>query len=106
MAEKNFRSISRLNHFMKDLESRGEYELCLIDSNTRQPQYLLKGKDGKCINLDDLRNLGIYFKVYLHDRGSYEDDIDWRKESWYAMTDGQYGDMPDGFDGDYDDFGY
>lgn len=80
MAEKNFRSISRLNHFMKDLESRGEYELCLIDSNTRQPQYLLKGKDGKCINLDDLRNLGIYFKVYLHDRGSYEDDIDWRNK--------------------------
>lgn len=76
MAEKNFRSISRLNHFMQDLESRGEYELCLIDSNTRQPQYLLKGKDGKCINLDDLRNLGIYFKVYEHDRGSYDDYID------------------------------
>lgn len=37
---------------------------------------------------------------------SYEDDFDYRKESWYAMTDGQYGDMPDGFDGDYDWLGY
>ena len=30
-----------------------------------------------------------------------DDDIDWEKEAWDAMTDGQYGDMPEGFDGDY-----
>lgn len=30
-----------------------------------------------------------------------DDDIDWLSESWEAMTDGMYGDMPDGFDGDY-----
>jgi len=91
---------------LKDLESRGEFELSLIDSYTRQPQYLLKGKDGKGINLDDLRNLGVFFKAYKHDRSGYEDKIDWREESWYAMTDGQYGDMPEGFDGDYDELGY
>ncbi len=32
----------------------------------------------------------------------YDDyDHDYEKDSWYAMTDGMYGDMPDGFDGDY-----
>jgi hypothetical protein len=36
----------------------------------------------------------------------YADDFDWRKESWYAMTDGQYGDIPEGFDGDFDPYGY
>lgn len=34
---------------------------------------------------------------------SYDnDDYDYMKDSWDAMTDGMYGDMPDGFDGDYD----
>ena len=28
--------------------------------------------------------------------------IDWLVETWYAMTDGMYGDMPEGFDGDFD----
>jgi len=37
---------------------------------------------------------------------NYQDDTDWREETWYAMTDGQYGDMPDGFDGDFDFLGF
>ena len=36
----------------------------------------------------------------------YEDDFDYEKETWYAMTDGMYGDMPEGFDGDYDWLGF
>lgn len=28
--------------------------------------------------------------------------IDWKAETWDAMTDGMYGDMPEGFDGDFD----
>ena len=40
------------------------------------------------------------------DRRDDYDDFDNRRESWYAMTDGQYGDMPDGFDGDYAWLGY
>lgn len=35
----------------------------------------------------------------------YEAENDYRNDSWDAMTDGMYGDMPDGFDGDYDIFG-
>jgi hypothetical protein len=35
-----------------------------------------------------------------------QDRIDSKEENWYAMTDGQYDDMPDGFDGDYSFLGY
>jgi hypothetical protein len=34
----------------------------------------------------------------------YEDNEDWERESWYAMTDGMYGDY-DGYCGDYDFLG-
>lgn len=38
----------------------------------------------------------------------YDDNIldDFERDNWNALTDGQYGDMPDGFDGDYDKFGF
>ncbi len=37
---------------------------------------------------------------YDHDYDRCDDwDID--RENWYAMTDGMYGEMPDGFDGDF-----
>ena len=42
----------------------------------------------------------------FYDHNSYDNDYDYRRESWDAMTDGQYGDMPDGFDGDYSFLGY
>lgn len=35
----------------------------------------------------------------------YENEHDYRQDTWDAMTDGMYGDMPDGFDGDYDFLG-
>lgn len=33
-------------------------------------------------------------------------DSDWREQSWDAMTDGHYGDMPEGFDGSFDFLGF
>jgi hypothetical protein len=36
----------------------------------------------------------------------YEDDFDYEKETWDAMTDGMYGDMPEGFDGNFDWLGF
>ena len=40
-------------------------------------------------------------------RCSYGDnDIDYATETWDAMTDGMYGDMPDGFDDDYSFLGH
>lgn len=42
-------------------------------------------------------------REYSYDR-NYDDydEPDYARETWDAMTDGMYGDMPDGFDGDYD----
>lgn len=39
-------------------------------------------------------------------RESNHEEPDYEQDAWYAMTDGQYGDMPDGFDGDYEWLGY
>ncbi len=41
----------------------------------------------------------------VSERQHYNNDYDYKSDSWYAMTDGMYGDMPDGFDGDYDFLG-
>jgi len=41
-----------------------------------------------------------------YDNGSKDYDNDYMQDSWDAMTDGMYGDMPDGFDGDYSFLGY
>lgn len=40
---------------------------------------------------------------YSYDRDY--DEPDYAQDTWDAMTDGMYGDMPDGFDGDYDFLG-
>lgn len=41
---------------------------------------------------------------YYDDEG--DDGYDYKRDTWDAMTDGMYGDMPDGFDGDYDFLGF
>lgn len=41
---------------------------------------------------------------YDHDY-DYYDEPDYARDTWDAMTDGMYGDMPDGFDGDYNFLG-
>lgn len=46
------------------------------------------------------------YQDYSDSYNDYQDDTDWREETWYAMTDGQYGDMPEGFDGDFDFLGF
>lgn len=58
---------------------------------------------------DELRKLQQEDEDYralceYRDSQDYYDDSDMR-DSWDAMTDGMYGDMPDGFDGDYDFLG-
>lgn len=46
------------------------------------------------------------YQNYSDSYNDYQDDTDWCEETWYAMTDGQYGDMPEGFDGDFDFLGF
>uniref|UniRef100_UPI003FEDCA02 hypothetical protein n=1 Tax=Candidatus Limisoma sp. TaxID=3076476 RepID=UPI003FEDCA02 len=41
-------------------------------------------------------------REYSYDRDyDYSEEPDYAQDTWDAMTDGMYGDMPDGFDGDY-----
>ena len=46
-----------------------------------------------------------YQRDYYDNYNDY-DDHDYSRDTWDAMTDGMYGDMPDGFDGDYSFLGY
>ncbi len=45
---------------------------------------------------------------YDYGRDYYDDydQNDWMSDTWDAMTDGMYGDMPEGFNGDFDWLGY
>lgn len=42
----------------------------------------------------------------LNDPYLEDDNTDYMRDTWDAMTDGMYGDMPEGFDGDFDFLGY
>lgn len=53
---------------------------------------------------EDYRLSGVDCK-YDDNFQDYEDEPDYARDTWNAMTDGMYGDMPDGFDGDYDFLG-
>lgn len=44
---------------------------------------------------------------YNDDYDDYDDtEYDYRRDTWDAMTDGMYGDIPEGFGGDYDPIGF
>lgn len=47
-------------------------------------------------------NNGSYCDDY---REYYEEPYDWKADTWDALTDGMYGDMPEGWDGDWDFIG-
>lgn len=53
---------------------------------------------------EDYRLSGVDCK-YDDNFQDYEDAPDYARDTWDAMTDGMYDDMPDGFDGDYDFLG-
>lgn len=42
-------------------------------------------------------------KHYCSDK-HHEHGVDYIQDTWFAMTDGMCGDMPDGFDGDFDSY--
>ena len=59
-------------------------------------------KNNNGMNCDDEEMEDLYSEreEWTYD---YEEAI---RDCWDAMTDGQYGDMPEGFDNDYDFLGY
>lgn len=68
-----------------------------ITNSLTQKNEIMRRNDAIRRNDDD--------DYYGYDDGGYS-----RREldemTWDAMTDGQYGDMPEGFDGDYDWLGF
>jgi len=62
------------------------------------------------INAEKLKQFRSEVKHYEKEYDDYGyndyDSNNWEEDNWYAMTDGMYGDMPDGFDGDYSFLGY
>lgn len=90
--EKEFRSIKA---FKDNKEYNIDYEQLLVTK---------KAKNGLIIDSSDT-------DISEEDEEEWrpysdDNDTDWRRDTWDAMTDGQYGDMPEGFDGDFDFLGY
>lgn len=55
------------------------------------------------LNLHCQLKITAMYEDYYDDVPSYRELME---DTWNAMTDGQYGDMPEGFDGDFDFLGY
>ena len=54
----------------------------------------------------ETKNSCFYYNSGNNEENVYlEEDEDYSLNTWDAMTDGMYGDMPDGFDDDYDFLG-
>jgi len=99
---------------------------CLIFKNNSAKGYCffnfsgtkleVKEMDGNSILLvDNQYQFNTLEGVFIHDKqdednahiySSPGDDYDYEKDTWFAMTDGQYGDIPEDFDGDYDFTGH
>lgn len=62
------------------------------------------------ININSQKIEGFYDNSWIDD--DIIDNMDeinysnWKEDTWYAMTDGIYGDMPEDFDGDFSFLGY
>ncbi len=57
-----------------------------------------------CSNINDIYWFATDCRMKVEDYSEDHDDYestDYARDTWDAMTDGMYGDMPDGFDGDY-----
>lgn len=106
--DKFFDSISSLKLFLEKLYNSNVFELELLVDSKNNLQYLLKKRNKEVITFEDFQELGVKIEINETNRVdsflAFEGDS--RKDNWDAMTDGQYGDMPDGFDGDYEFMGY
>lgn len=110
--------------FVKSADIPKRYEQGIIDENGNEVLALeyniwkFYGKDFPTIKAfkDGVEHKYYYKELnpkYIDDddisKTSYDNRYNYnqiKRDSWDAMTDGQYGDMPDEFDGDYSFLGY
>ncbi|MDE6642976.1 MAG: hypothetical protein K2K27_02640 [Muribaculaceae bacterium] len=70
-----------------------------------------KGKEGYTVTYENLNRYIVsqieddYDCNISYDYNNDSESTDYINDSWDAMTDGMYGDMPEGFDGDFDFLG-
>ena len=93
--------------FKDVLEKSPQYIIGLIKSNSLHvSRNVLPGIDKSLLFYNDLVNAIEIQEKYIENNEERDYDepdyTDYGRDTWDAMTDGQYGDMPDDFDGDYD----
>ena len=94
---------SRMNFGKYHGETIGQ----VADENPSYIEWMIESIDNIAFSEEVVSELNLSDDLTeINSENSYDDDYDYRRESWDAMTDGQYGDMPDGFDGDYSFLGY
>ena len=91
--------------------SESEGEFVFINSEGKIIEYQKDDNDEKFLHVNGINELfSIENEDFVEgkdDDGWVEnDDWDYERDTWNAMTDGQYGNLPEGFDGDYDFTGH
>lgn len=118
--------ILTLEDTMKFGKHCGETISQIVDENPSYIRWIIENVDNIAFDMDVLAELNLSESIlalndnkisdfeddssdYDYDEdeyNGYHDDSDWMEDTWDAMTDGAYGDMPDGFDGDFSFMGY
>ena len=115
LCEKQMLSIAEdISKTTDDVQFICTYANYLLESNNlrKAREYYLLAKAKGCSDLDSvLENIDTQIvceEMEIREimRNDYYEDHVWRQDTWDAMTDGMYGDMPEGFDGDFDFLGY
>ena len=92
-------------------ESTESDDFVFIDSIGNIVSYELDEDDDNILHVNGTKDFDIEEEKFIEKEEEYcydyyDDDYDYERDTWNAMTDGQYGDMPEGFDGDYDFTGH
>ena len=97
--------------FKDVLEKKPQYIIGLIKGNSLHvSRNVLSAVDKSQLFYNDLEKaIEIQERIVENEEDRFNDEpdyYDYERDTWFAMTDGQYGDMPEDFDGDYDFTGH
>ena len=98
--------------FMDVFMSLDSKDYVFINSQGKQINYTKDEDNEFILQLDGGWSFNTEENVFIEEKHDYyegydyPDDYDYERDTWNAMTDGQYGEMPEGFDGDYDFTGH
>jgi len=91
-------------------ESNDSHDFVFINSQGTIMSYYKDEEDGNIFHIEETEDMfDTKEKDFIdnEEEGWIDEDTwDYERDTWNAMTDGQYGEMPEGFDGDYDFTGH